>query len=264
MTEAPQSALPRGAQAVVQTAIEPLRRLSCFATAPLLAQIPVRAWPKLFGRIHNISVPSRVHALPSPTPTCGSNINILLELLDRVDHVEGAAAECGVFQGSTLVPMALHLEQRRIRRTFYGFDSFEGFGASIAHDLTLPRTFFEPNVTPAAFSNTSAERVSRELHDLGLSNVRLIPGFFETSLSRCPASQFSFVHLDCDTYAAYRDCLEYFYPRLSRGAIVVFDEYGDDAWPGCKMAVDEFLADKRETLVEICRDNFVKTYFVKT
>jgi hypothetical protein len=50
---------------------------------------------------------------------------------------------------------------------------------------------------------------------------------------------------------------------LTPGAIVVFDEYDDPAWPGCNAAVDEFLSDKPERLIEICRDNYVKTYFVK-
>ena len=145
----------------------------------------------------------------------------------------------------------------------YGFDSFEGFGESISADFRFERTQIDPAMTPSGFSNTSVERVERKARMFGIRNVHLIKGYFETSLDRCPATRFSFAHLDCDTYQAYRECLHFFYPKLSPGAIVVFDEYNDAAWPGCNEAVDEFLNDKPEELVEICRENYIKAYFVK-
>jgi len=70
------------------------------------------------------------------------------------------------------------------------------------------------------------------------------------------------VHLDCDLYESYRTCLEFFYPRLSMGAVVLFDEYNDPTWPGCNKAVDEFLADKKERCLEIESDNQLK-YFIR-
>jgi len=120
------------------------------------------------------------------------------------------------------------------------------------------------NMRETAFSDTSLEIVSEKLRRFGLNNVQLIKGFFQESLARCKEDRFAFVHLDGDTYASYRDCLVHVYPRLARGAIVVFDEYDDPAWPGCNKAVDEFLADKPERLQSINRQNFVKYYFVKT
>ena len=56
--------------------------------------------------------------------------------------------------------------------------------------------------------------------------------------------------------------LEFFYPRVTSGGVILFDEYNDPPWPGCNKAVDEFLADKPETLQEIERDNHVK-YFIR-
>ena len=37
---------------------------------------------------------------------------------------------------------------------------------------------------------------------------------------------------------------EFFYPRLSPGGIIVFDDYGYKKATGCKKAVDDFFADK--------------------
>ncbi len=97
----------------------------------------------------------------------------------------------------------------------------------------------------------------------GLKNVELNKGYFSDTLTRCADELFSFVHLDCDLYGSYKDCLEFFYPRLSDGGIVLLDEYDDPPWPGCNKAVDEFLTDKPERLQSIKRQNYVKYYFRK-
>jgi dTDP-rhamnose C3-O-methyltransferase len=40
--------------------------------------------------------------------------------------------------------------------------------------------------------------------------------------------------------------LEALWPRVNRGGVVIFDEYGIHDWPGETAAVDEFFADKPE------------------
>ncbi|MCA4916759.1 MAG: macrocin-O-methyltransferase, partial [Phenylobacterium sp.] len=49
---------------------------------------------------------------------------------------------------------------------------------------------------------------------------------------------------DCDLYAPTKAALEALWPKVSRGGVVLFDEYGIPDWPGETQAVDEFLADK--------------------
>ena len=60
----------------------------------------------------------------------------------------------------------------------------------------------------------------------------------------------SFLHLDVDLYQSYKDCLEFFYPKLLKGGIVTFDEYTVDyelkkkkgwSFSGAKTAIDEFV-----------------------
>lgn len=233
------------------------------ATALPLAQVPLGSWPALMGHIHGISVPRGVVPYSTPTPRCGSNINILLDLLDVVRPVQGAVAECGVYRGHTLIPMALHLRQKGSDRAVYGFDSFEGFGDTIESELSLERSEVDPAMQASGFSDTSYQLVFEKARRFKLTNVRLVAGYFEASLATCAETQFAFAHLDCDTYSAYKLCLEHFYPRLAKGGIIVFDEYNDPPWPGCNKAVDEFLRDRPERLAEITRDNFVKSYFIK-
>jgi O-methyltransferase len=158
--------------------------------------------------------------------------------------------------------MGIYLQQQGSRKTIYGFDSFQGFDASVKRDLLLGGTDAEVKRV-GGFDNTSYSLVQRKLDAFRLRNVRLEPGFFQQSLVRCNAETFSFVHLDCDIYESYALCLEFFYPRLSPGAIVLFDEYNDASWPGANRAVDEFFAGRPEKPQSITRDNFEKWFVVK-
>ena len=51
-------------------------------------------------------------------------------------------------------------------------------------------------------------------------------------------------------------------PKASPGGIILVDEYNDPPWPGCKLAVDEFLADKKVKPMPVAMDNYQK-YFVQ-
>ena len=64
-------------------------------------------------------------------------------------------------------------------------------------------------------------------------------------------ARFALVHLDCDLYAPTRAAMEFFYPRLTRGGLLVVHDYASGHWPGVVRAVDEFLADKPEKPVLI-------------
>jgi hypothetical protein len=88
--------------------------------------------------------------------------------------------------------------------------------------------------------------------------VEIVAGHFEKTLVYFADKRFCFVHLDCDL----RCCLDFFYPRVVPGGIILLDEYDDPAWSGCNVAVDEFLPGKPEKLEEISRDNHLK-YFIR-
>jgi hypothetical protein len=231
------------------------------ATAPFLRVLPLRQWPGLTGRLHELSVPAAVRPHPQPEPYGAANINILLKFLDRTGHLNGAIAECGVYRGATLVTMAVYLAQSGSKRTLWGMDSFEGFQHTIVNDEegSLP----DQTRTPTGFSDTSLGRVQTKLNRFGLNNVKLVPGFFENTLKTLPEQSYSLVHLDCDTYVAYKECLEYFYPRVQVGGIIAFDEYNDPSWPGCNKAIDEFLSGRPERLEEVVQDNYIKYAIIK-
>ena len=218
---------------------------------------PIRSWPAITALLYDIKVPKAMHAR-----THGANINILFDLLDKTLAVAGDVAECGVFRGRTLVPIAVYLAQNSSPKHIFGFDSFEGFDDAVNVDVGLGGLPSKDKHV-AAFNETSAPFVQAKLTRFGVRNVTLVKGFFRDTLGQHAERRFSFVHLDCDIYASYKECLEFFYSRTNPGGIILFDEYKDPRWPGCTKAVDEFLADKRERPVLVMRENRPKFYIEK-
>ena len=236
----------------------------CRCVAPWATHQSISRWPIWMGDLYRIKVPSNVRPNPAPSAAGAANINIILDLIDEVAGIDGDVAECGVYRGETIVATALYLQQCGSPRQMYGFDSFEGFDDSVEIDLKLGGTA-DAQKARRAFADTSYELIAKKLRLLELGErVHLIKGYFRNTLPTAPSIRYAFVHLDCDLYQSYKDCLEYFYDRMAPGGIILLDEYDDPPWPGCNQAVDEFMAGRPEKLERIERDNHIKRFIRKS
>jgi hypothetical protein len=170
--------------------------------------------------------------------------------------VPGDIAEVGVFRGLGLMGWANFLEAFSIgdrTKTVWGFDNWRGFTGLDKQDGTtvdaVQKT--EGGFSPEAFFDELQDAIAIFDDDRFIPwkpRVRLVEGNLEDSAPKFvadhPGVRFSLIHLDVDLYAPTKAALEAFWPRLSRGGILLFDEYGIRDWPGETQAVDEFLADK--------------------
>lgn len=158
----------------------------------------------------------------------------LMRFAERAPLLGGAVAEVGSYRGGSgrvlgelCAPLDVHL-----------FDTFEGMPRGVERE--------RDGHEPGDFGDTSAEGVARYLADL--PNVHVHPGFVPETLAAVADLRFSFVHSDLDTYQGTKDALEFFYPRLLPGAVVLFDEYALRAYEHAeRAAVDEFFAERPET-----------------
>lgn len=178
----------------------------------------------------------------------------LAKITSLIADKEGDIAECGVFRGSTLLGIAHLLKKKNISRKIYGLDSFEGFPEKELKDI-------DKGITEETFANVSYEEVSEKIRKLGFSNITLIKGFFKDTLKQLEGKRFILVHLDCDLYDSYKECLNFLYDKVLPGGYIVFDEYV----LGAKKAIDEFLSDKKEKLQyfkEIKNKSDIR-YFIK-
>lgn len=163
-------------------------------------------------------------------------IKELVRLLQKTPN--GLCAELGVYKGGSLK----YLSEACPDREFWGFDTFEGLPEEDWNES-------EPH-HPGDFNDTSLEAVQTFLKNN--KNVKLIKGYFPQSMPAFEngAPKFSFVHVDTDFYQSVKACIDYFYPLLKPGGIMVFDDYEWEACPGVKRALDESGLPYKPTLAK--------------
>ena len=101
------------------------------------------------------------------------------------------------------------------------------------------------------FSDTSFHKVQSLMEPKQSHNfvVVLKQGWIPKSFNGLEDSKFSFVHIDLDLYESIKNTLSFIYPRLLKGGVLVFDDYGFASCPGAKKAVDEFVNQVGESLL---------------
>ena len=164
----------------------------------------------------------------------------LAQLLRLTADVPGDTAECGVFLGASSWLICRSNRNSGPAKTHHGFDSFEGLSAPGPSD----GGYWE------AGNLTAGEQACRK-NLAEFPSVRLYKGWIPERFPEVADRSFSFVHLDVDLYEPTRASIEFFYPRLSRGGLLVCDDYGFTTCPGATRAIDEFLADKPEKMLAL-------------
>ena len=149
-------------------------------------------------------------------------------------QLPGAMAEVGVYQG---VSTKLICEAKGDKE-LHVFDTFEGLPDKSGTDV--------PVYKPSQYL-CSLESVQEYLKSY--PNVHFHKGLFPESAKGLEDKQFRFVHIDVDLYESTKGCLEWFYPRLLPGAILVSHDYSLLA--GVRQAFTEFFADKPEKPLEL-------------
>ena len=156
---------------------------------------------------------------------------MLYQMARQTARTAGEVVEVGVYKGGTARLLALALPHK----TVHLFDTFAGMPAT--------NSDFDRHLA-GEFSDTSLAAVQERLKDC--RNARFYQGLFPATSGPIAQTKFSLVHVDADIYDSVRACCEFFYPRLEKDAVMLFDDYGFPSCPGARKAVDEFFSDKPE------------------
>lgn len=157
----------------------------------------------------------------------GNKLNSLRMLSERIKNIPGSLAEVGVFQGGSLIFLC---EVNKGRKAF-GFDTFEG--------LPEPKLGAGELHTKGSFANTNFEQLREYLEGIAI----LIKGLFPDSAASVSEERFALVHLDMDYGDGTKKALEWFWPRMQKGGIIVLDDYDWRDCPNIKPVVDAFAAE---------------------
>jgi len=169
---------------------------------------------------------------------------ILYQFAQQVATLAGDVAEVGVFAGGSakIIAEAFLLQNR----TIHLFDTF---------DAGMPPINPQKDWVKEGILKSAIKNVREFLTKY--NNIKLYKGIFPETGELIKDRQFCFVHIDVDIYKSTLDCCKFFYPRVIRSGVIIFDDYGHPRAPGVTKAIDEFFRDKREYPIALPKQCFM-------
>jgi O-methyltransferase len=147
--------------------------------------------------------------------------HVLCWAATTVASLDGDFVECGVDHGGTAMLLVHYCNLRQHpKRHMFLYDTFCGLDPHRSSTA-------EWNHCKDIYSECY-EEVKRRFADL--PNVHIIRGSIPDSLDSSATERVAFLHIDMNAAEPERAAIEFFWPRLTPGAIVVLDDYG---WVAC-------------------------------
>jgi len=167
----------------------------------------------------------------------------LWSLVRQSAKLDGDLIEIGVWRGGTGAILAKQAATCGINGLVYLCDTFRGVVKAGAEDASYQG---------GEHADTSRQTVETLIHDqLKLTNVRILEGIFPDDtahLIETSDAHFRLCHIDVDVYRSAKEILDWVWPRMVPGGIVVYDDYGFSTCQGLARFVDEQV-DTKDRLV---------------
>jgi hypothetical protein len=144
-------------------------------------------------------------------------------------RLEGDFVECGVGKGFNSSGIMAALDWNGIDRQFYLFDTFTGVVEELCTDAERDQMQSEWGGVDAhnkglsahyADSFEAAKNNFAEWH-----NVNLVEGAIPETLTDVQIEKVAYLHIDMNCVIPEMEAIDFFWPKLSKGACVVLDDY---------------------------------------
>ena len=168
--------------------------------------------------------------------------------------VPGDLMEAGIWRGGAVILMRAVLRAYGIEgRKVFAADSFAG----------IPKNVRALNDPVDGWSDrwvAPLDEVRQNIARFGLLDDRIVfvPGFFSETLHTLAKERFALIRLDSDSYDSVETSLDHLYPLVSRGGIVIIDDWH---LPGCRMAVLNYR--ERHRIADQVLEHGGNAYWVK-
>ena len=199
------------------------------------------------------------------TPT---KLHRIHRALNETKQVEGDIIEFGVALGGSGVIFAQNLGDSR---RFLGFDVFKMIPPPTSEKDDPESKDRYQLINSGASKGIGGDKYYGYRDNLFLEvketfsrhgvpvdgqRIALYQGLFETTWPTVTVHRVSLVHIDCDWYDPVHYCLHAIADKMSEGGIVIIDDYND--WGGCRIAVDEFVAERKDFIFEMGSNPFLR------
>jgi len=167
-----------------------------------------------------------------------------------LNNIGGSIVECGVWKGgSVLAIISTLMSLNDTSREIYLFDTFQGMTEPDNRDVSINGVTAgeilaneNPEIEHSVWCKTSLEGVKAVIGKTAYpqDKIHFVRGKVEDTIPGKAPSKIALLRLDTDWYASTAHELLHLYPRVSKGGIVIIDDYGH--WQGARKAVDDFLS----------------------
>tara|TARA_B100001057_G_C22764780_1_gene917254 strand:- start:618 stop:1379 length:762 start_codon:yes stop_codon:yes gene_type:complete len=148
--------------------------------------------------------------------------------------------ECGCWKGHSSFFISKLIDRSEKKINFHIFDSFEGLSKDTKKDDgLLGLNDREINKIRKQFISNEDFVKNTVLKEFGF--VKIYKGWIPEKFELITNLKFSLIHIDVDLYEPTLKSLEFFYPRLEDGGVIVCDDYNSKMFNGSKRAWDEFF-----------------------
>jgi len=163
------------------------------------------------------------------------------ELYKQIIDKPGAIVEVGTFKGASLIRFLTFREicESQTSRKVISFDTFGKFPRTgRVEDDTFIQDF-----EMAGGHGISKDELDKVIKLKNMQNYELVEGNIfntvEAYLKKNDSLKIALLHIDVDVYDATLFSIEKFYERVTRGGVIIFDDY--NAVEGATRAIDEFM-----------------------
>ena len=186
------------------------------------------------------------------------------ELFKKVINVPGDICECGVFRGSGIFTWVKLMMIFKPNNNFkvVGFDLFGSNKVKLKFKYKIDK-----KVQAWHNSGTISQKdLLKKCKDWGFKNLKLYAGDVRKTTKKYVKENFgsriSLLYLDVDNYDGTLAIFKNLYSKMSKGGLIVFDEYGFKGH-GESNAVDKFFEKKKVKLKSISWANSPTSYIIK-
>jgi hypothetical protein len=164
----------------------------------------------------------------------------LYDLYKKTLGISGHIAEVGVYKGGSLLfftKLTQIFEPNSLTQV-HGFDWFKGNAPDSSEKNIVKGSDAEPKERLQKLIDIQDLNKICFLHEVDVSKE--ISAFFEKN----PTLQFKLIYLDAGMYKVVKAAIPAFWERLTKGGVMIFDQFNHEVAPGETKAVKEFFKDK--------------------
>ena len=164
--------------------------------------------------------------------------------------VPGDFVECGVWRGGSVMLIAeTLLSLGEITRKIHLYDTFDGMSAPGDNDVDLNGSRADALLAAETKKEEGLVWCVAHLDEVRANLARtaypeeqfsFLVGMVENTVPSHRPGQIALLRLDTDWYESTRVELEFLFPLLSAGGVLIIDDYGH--WRGSRQAVDEYIS----------------------